>query len=557
VLDSFARHASRVQALAFDRTGTWLASGDRDGIIRLWESGSARALSTIREPAYQAAATLAIDWPHGLIAAGGGNGGLRVWDVNVPDAPELLAELPWAAVTTALAFDEAGDRLAAGGADGSVAVWDLERAAENSPDVRHVHSDKVLAVAWDDQQHGWISVGADGSVGPLRAAAVAPAARRGAVIDHSSGRMYVFRADAPGDTRPLAGTDLALTGISFARGDELLVMSGSDGTLQVWETRSPVLRTVRAVGCPITALCGSRDGMRLAACDEDGRVIIYSATGRSIVEQSARQGPDRVSAAAFRPDGARLVTAGDAVQVWNATDGTPGRALPDGTRRARDVCYHPAGRRLAAAGSDGVVMVWDGATLLCALTGHKGPVQAVAFGPADGQLVTAGDDETIRIWDLNRRDELRVLSGLGYRGTALAVNPADGTLAVGCGDGTVRLVTPPHWSDAPALVGHVHSITALSFTPDGQGLATASRDGTVRVWDLRTRSLETVLVPGVPGWAGVAALQDGSFRGYGAADGRIWYALGLTRQSLADGRSAANGALPTVTLPTRSGESDG
>jgi len=169
----------------------------------------------------------------------------------------------------------------------------------------------------------------------------------------------------------------------------------------------------------------------------------------------------------------------------------------------------------------------------------------------------AGSAATIRIWDLSRRSESRRIA-LAHHGTVLAVSPADGTLAVGCADGTVRLLGPPDWTSHHVLAGHVHSISALSFSADGRRLATASRDGTARRWDLGTRSADLVLVPGRPEWAAAELQPDGTFRrGYGDTPGRIWHALGLTRQPLPGPEPGPDETARTVTLPSAPGGTDG
>jgi WD40 repeat protein len=559
----------RVGALAFDRAGTWLASGNQDGVVRLWDV-AAGDLFTIGDATYRAVTALAIDWPHGLVAAADEDGKVRVWDASDPGTPVLLTELSGPAPATALAFGADGERLAAGGADGMVLVWGLGRARGGQPEVHEVHSAEVLALAWDAREQRWVSVGADGSVGagwparrprsadiPLKAAALIAGSGRGAAVGESTGRIHVFAVEDPRDTRRLAGSDLALTGVCFASGGELLVTCGDDGALHAWDARAQELRTLRPAGRPVTALCGSPDGTRIAACDVDGRLTLYDVAGRQLTPRWSLRCPDPVSAAAFSPDGSRLVTVGDTVRIWNTEWAAEGKPPPEGARRATAVCYDSAGRRIATGGQNGAVTVWTGDAPPLVLTGHKGAVHAVAFGPVEGQLVTAGSAATIRIWDLSRRTELRRVA-LGHHGTVLAVSPADGSLAVGCADGSVRLFGAPDWSSHHVLAGHVHGVTALSFSMDGRRLATASRDGTARRWNLGTRSADLVLVPGGTEWAAAALRPDGTFlRDYGDTTGRIWHALGLTRQPL-PGLEPSPEVMPrTVTPPAAPGGTDG
>jgi WD40 repeat protein len=544
---SFPGRAGRLRALSFDGTGTLLAVGDARGTIWLGKTGG-ETLSSVSGPARSAVRALAVDWPGHLLAAGSEDGKVRVWDVGDPCEPVLLAELPGTTRASAVAFGAASQQLAVGGMDGKVRVWTLGRVSRGPLDPRPAdgcaaaHSGAVLSVAWDATASQWISAGADGSVGhearqtaivnrPLRAAAVITLGH-GAVIDDREGRVHVFRAGDPGRVRCLEGTGTVVSGIAFAGSDDLLVMGGSDGALHLWDARRHTMRAVGVADRPITALGGSPTGTRVAVCRADGQVSVYDVAGQSIAPRWTRQCPEPVPAVAFGPGGKWLVTAGDAVRVWDAANGTLDRELPGGTRRAKAIAVEAGGHCLAAGGADGVVRFWDEGRRLRELTGHKGSVDVAAFGPVAGRLVTAGSDGTIRIWGLRGHEEVRCLSGLEYRGRALAANPASGVLAVGCADGTVRLQGPPGWTGGPVLTGHVHAVTAMSLSANGQLLATASMDGTARVWDLAARSTRLVLVPGATGWAAAQLLRDGTCRGYGDTDGRLWHAVGLSREPL-------------------------
>jgi WD40 repeat protein len=634
---------ARVRAMAAVPGGLLVAAGD-DGRVRAWDVETGRPGAHI--PAYirglsgrnardvqdvpgspglpgarpARVRALAFDRSGGWMAASV-DGVVRVWDVADPREPRVLASLPCVDEVSALAFDDTGWRLAAGDVDGKVAIWDLGEAMRGEPagglaDASRVCDAALLALAWDDVGSRWLAAGADGSLaalgaaegsggatvagawltavggGQLRAAALLPAGGTAAVIDDEQGRIHLVRLDDPARPRALDGTGLVVTGVAFA-GPGVLIMGGSDGALRQWDTRARTMTTISAAGAPVTAVAASPDGTRLAASDQRPRVTAYGVAGDPPSAQWSAECAEPVAALAFTPDGAWLVTAGDAVRAWDAAEGAEIAALPSAAppsaappsaalpvsarpapaRRARAVARDRAGRRVAAAWSDGVVSVWDGQVPLWERAGHQGAVLAVAFGPLPGQLVTAGDDETIRVWDAGTGSELACQSELGYRATALAASPAGGTLAIGCADGLVRLpgpgaavsgrrTAPASWADLPVLAGHVHGITAMSFDVSGRWLATASRDGTARVWDLRTRLPMAVIVPaaagpgparpgagssGSRGWAAAVASPEGIWHGisepgnseHGASaagrddtGARIWLALGLARQPL-------------------------
>lgn len=547
---------SRVLALAAG-PGNLLAAAGNDGIIRMWDavSGSGRGAFS---SGTRRVGTLAFDRAGTRLAGSDDDNAIRLWTIE-SGRQALVAEFQCGFRPTAIAFGSRAELLAAGGSHGRVWAWDLTVANRDrwpaqvyAPVGGHrLRLGTVLALDFDDVADLWTTAGDDGPLGQFRAAAVIAASRSTAAADRDSGRIRVFPAGKPADSRYLLGTESGLRGVGTLRSGDMIVMIGTDGVPHVWDRRRAQMSTAAGGRCAPTALAISPDETRVAVCDEHRWIAVYDVVNGALGgRQWTSQSPDAVTAVTFRPDGKRLVTAGDAVRMWNASGGAETRALPESVHAALAIAYDPSGRLLAAAGADGTVLVWEGTELRCALAGHEGPVLSLAFGPAggalEGHVITLGSDETIRIWDPVTGAERERLAGLGYRARVLAVgfsgNAGDGpggagaggatgdeVVAVGCADGSVRLCTPPNWANAPVLTDHLHGITAMCFARDGQ-LVTASRDGTARVWDLAGRRAELVLAPRADGWAAAEVLTDGTVRGHGDTDGWLWHAAGLTRE---------------------------
>ena len=221
----------------------------------------------------------------------------------------------------------------------------------------------------------------------------------------------------------LDGTDLTITGVAFA-GSGMLALGGSDGSLRLWHPSRRAMQMIRTAGSAVTAVAASPNGARLVISDRRSELSSFDAVNGSLEPGWAVELGPAGECLAFRADGTRLATAGDAVRIWNAADGTQAGVLPGRTGRARAVAADHDGNRIAAAWAEPVVTVWEGKKLLWELTGHSGAVLTVAFGPRPGLLVSAGDDHTIRTWDLATGQEAACHSPLGYRVTVLAASRA-------------------------------------------------------------------------------------------------------------------------------------
>ena len=570
---------ARVRAMTAG-AGDLLVVATDDGRVTAWDAttGTARPYLPDSVPGLTGPGvrvrSLALDSSNTWLAASVA-GRLLLWDVADPSEPLLAAGLPCPAEATALAFDDKGWQLAVGDEGGKVHVWNLEELAAAAPvnaapgapvfgamaletawiyppgtlpDASRPHAGRVLALAWDGTGDRWLSAGPagphdwlDGAAAkggeiegvPLRAAALSPDGGFAAMIDDVRGRVYLTSLDGPARPRALDGSGLVITGVAFA-GSGMLALSGSDGSLNVWDTSRHRMRVISAAGSPVTAVAASPDGTQLVVSDKRSELRSFAAVNGALEPGWTVDSAEPVECLAFPAGGTRVVTAGDAVRIRDAVGGAETGILPGRTGRARAVAAEHDGKRIAAAWAEAVVTVWEGKKLLWELAGHKGAVLTVAFGPRPGLLVSAGDDETIRTWDLATGKEAACHSQLGYRATVLTASLAGTRLAAGCADGTIRLYeagqlgTLPDWADAPVLTGHVHGITAMSFDISGRYLATASRDGTGRIWDLTAHSATAVLLPG----AAAVVSPDGTWHGLGETDGLIWQAAGLTRVPL-------------------------
>src|SRR5262249_60356554 len=102
----------------------------------------------------------------------------------------------------------------------------------------------------------------------------------------------------------------------------------------------------------LRAIDFSRDGARLVSAGEDGAWVWDAATGRVLA--TCRGHNDKVLAAAFRPDGARLATASadGTVRQWDPATGEEVEPRYDRhTGEVAAVAYSPEGKWLASAGA--------------------------------------------------------------------------------------------------------------------------------------------------------------------------------------------------------------
>lgn len=244
-------------------------------------------------------------------------------------------------------------------------------------------------------------------------------------------------------------------------------------------------------------------------------VVLLGATTRAAEIQSVIDLADpilrtenRLTHAAFSPDGQRVVTASELGLgvVWTVTDRQkrwlsgldlipselrrPGRKKPN-LSWLRDARFSPDGEEIAFAGSYGNVWIYTLNTAQVRfLTGHTEDARTVEFSPDGQTLVSTSDDATVRFWSRSGRALKTLdLSSAGRENvftTSATFSPDGRTVIATRSDGYIASIDTRTFQmvERRAATANNMAIWQASFAPDGRSFATASEDGEVAVWSL-------------------------------------------------------------------------
>jgi WD40 repeat protein len=414
---TLAEHRGFVGALAFAPDGATLASGARDGIVRLWDASTGVLKKAL--PVGEPIRAIAFSPDGRTLAAGAGRyagtakveRAVTLWEVA--SGTRLPGGLRCGGVL-ALAYSPDGRTLAVGAADGLVRLWKSHLELLSLPGhqpreawaVAFFPDGRTLASAGDDHAlRLWEVVTGrqlrvlTGHAALVSCVAVSPDGRRVAsgsydrtvrVWDVGTGKV-LFTGRHRDDVRRVA----------FSPDGKLLASGGRDQAVRIWEVATGAERatlTGHGEGNVVLAFAGPR---LLASACGDRRMRLWDLETRQPL-WVIKDTPNIVCLSASA-DGAILATGNreGSVKLWGTATGQELLTLQAHTQgEARSVALSPDGRTLASAAEDRTVRVWQVATGLELLTFKDQPhfINGLAFSPDGRHLAAALHDGSVRIW---------------------------------------------------------------------------------------------------------------------------------------------------------------
>ena len=440
-------HESGVFAVAFDPSGSRLATVAEDSTARIWDIASGSQLHVLRHPGDPEA----LDWsPDGKFVVTGCDDGIaRVWN---PDDGSLVRELTDAeAAVRFIRFDQHSERLLAGAYDATMRVYECK--------------------SWTlvDSLHGafqWERSGA------FTRSGIVVGSFGAQPIEHLSSPQYPS-SNSTHNVSPTFG----INSISATRGH--LFVGRDDGAVVdvlrgvVVSRHDTIVNTVATDPQGMLVASGNyRGGIHLTPLVRQSGGVAAPSLGsvNPIATRAADGGP--INSIVWHPSGERFFSGGydGAVRVW-LRNGDCVSTFSAHHGPIKSLAWSESADLLVAGSSDGSLSGWRDEKLVWrASADDLVLVNAVATADEVGTVVSASRDLRVRVWDA-----------------------ATGAL----------LESLP--------IGHLKSVKAISVNANGETIVTGSYDGTAIVWSRRDsawrwRVLRLHGKPGVP----AVALCDGN-----------------------------------------------
>jgi WD40 repeat protein len=211
------KHDAMVLSLCFSPDSRWLVSGSKDKSVRMWDCGTAQAIGSLmghlkwrhtsahRGPIDAGGMVFAVALSNGHIAAGVGND-VCIFDIETRQRIASMkghCNFVWT-----VGFSPNGGRIASGSADTTIRIWDVQTGKQTHRLNRH--ADSVRSVAFSPNSK-WIASASEDKIV----------------------RVWCFHSGQP-IVPPLTGHTSWVASVTFSTNGYQIISGSYDCTIRIW-----------------------------------------------------------------------------------------------------------------------------------------------------------------------------------------------------------------------------------------------------------------------------------------------------------------------------------
>lgn len=414
----FAERKGTIQRFAWSPDGRYLASPEQEGTIGIWDTEQGRRFGELTDREESLVSYTCVAWSptsrQQLLATGDANGLVRIWNVGTKDVLLKLRDPAANPGTSAVysggvavvAWSPDGRMLAAAVSTGIV-LWRWNGTTAKYMRTLN-HSGIVTCLAWSGDGNRLASASSDRSI---------------VLWTTSSWRQFQHIKK---------GHEGTITGLAWLLRQDIIASSSEDGTIRLWDFSNGnelALSPLTGHSSAVVSIAFSYDGCFLASKSHDETVRLwYHDNWQQVAVLAESSASAALSGLAFHPTRPLLATLGrknTIIRIWELDFEALAQSVP-----ARATEYYSGAKVVlvgdSAAGKTGLWEALLGRTYRATDSTHALQIECMYRHPC---VLAEGNTETqeIFLWDLAGQTHVRQAHQLYLHDIAVALIVFDAT----------------------------------------------------------------------------------------------------------------------------------
>lgn len=464
-------HSSEITAVLWRADGTEILTGDKEGVIRLWDVDQGRVRFFFQE---HTESINDLSWNHDetLFVSSSRDNRMIVWDsLTGREVVQLTSHTD--EVNTAL-WSSDNQHIVSVSDDATIRVWNPFLGSEGASLIGHTAS--INDVAWNTDGSRVLTGSDDGT-------AIIWQARDGT-------NLSTLRHNGP------------VRQAVYSPDGNYIVTLSNDTLLRLWDAQNGTLLQTfgeeHEIGINDVVWHYSDRGLFLASGGANGVTNIWSVSPTNQVElhHTLQATGEFINEVAWDSFGTRIATVSFAtidqtqIHIWDTVSGELVSSWIGHDTNVTSVIWGLDDETIITGAADSTIKFWEAASNeLLNQTLHVGFINQLTRHLERNNIAVASDSSEVMVWNPEGEVEPAILTGHNNRINQLAWHPFQMLLLTASDDLTAQVWNVDAGVPISVLRGHSGFISKAVWNPDGTQIVTASHDGTARIYFLRIDDL--------------------------------------------------------------------
>ncbi|KAG1688006.1 Transducin beta-like protein 3 [Nymphon striatum] len=531
ILEGKSLHSGPIARLCFDATNTLLATGGTDSSIKIWDVIKQYCTHNLRGG--QGVYSVVQFHPdiNRLQLFGAVDNVIRAWDLNTSQVVATFENGHFSKVTS-LQFTANGNHMFSCGRDSVVIMWDIIdfNAVKTIPVYESVediillpYGRKFPAMNVIEDQNHFITLGSKGCF---------------RIWSASNGKLVYTHGTEISSPLDDSGNELNITQSTFNPQTDMITTITAEHNILMHSLEDLQLKK-QFVGHSDEIL-----DIKLIGSEESHILVATNSHYLKLFKRDSftcdllKGHTDIVLAIdVFKKDKNIFASSGkdNTVRLWKMDPETfQVTCFGVGSGHTHAIgsltCSKTSSKFVVSGSQDTTLKLWNVptpddtiATITPKITekAHEKDINSVALSPNDKFMATGSQDKSIKMWNTSDGALIGIMRGHKRGVWCVEFSPIDQVLASSSADGLIKMWAISDFSCVKTFEGHDCSVLKIAFLTRGMQLLSSASDGLLKLWNIRQDECVKTL-DGHEGkvWT-LAITSDENFLMTGAADSSI------------------------------------